>query len=53
MMVAEIYSKLPDYLEGALISRQEAPTVQLPLTEALQFRMTKLPKFWCKMWLAE
>lgn len=41
MMVAEIYSKLSDYLEGALISRQETPTVQLPLTKALHFRGDK------------
>src|SRR5215467_278787 len=33
MMVAEIYSKLPHYIERALISLQQVPTVQLPLTE--------------------
>jgi hypothetical protein len=38
MMVAEIYSKLSDYLESALISRQETPTIQLPLNKQLKFR---------------
>jgi hypothetical protein len=41
MMVAEIYSKLPDYVEGALISKQETPTLQLPLTKLLKFREDK------------
>ena len=41
MMVAEIYSKLPDYLEGALVNRQEAPTIQLPLAKPLHFRDDK------------
>ena len=41
MMVAEIYSKLSDYVESALISRQETPTVQLPLTKLLHFRDDK------------
>ncbi len=41
MMVAEIYSKLTEYLENALISRQETPTIQLRLTRALHFRDDK------------
>ena len=38
MMVAEIYSKLSDYVESALVSKQETPTLQLPLTKPLNFR---------------
>jgi hypothetical protein len=38
MMVAEIFSKLPHYLEGALINSHEQPIIRLPLTEELRFR---------------
>jgi hypothetical protein len=41
MMVAEIYSKLSDYVEAALVSKQESPTLQLPLTKLLNFRDDK------------
>ncbi|MGB7174823.1 MAG: hypothetical protein WBD23_14835, partial [Candidatus Acidiferrales bacterium] len=41
MMVAEIYSKLSDYVEAALVSKQETPTLQLPLTKLLNFRDDK------------
>jgi hypothetical protein len=41
MMVAEIFSKLSDYVEGSLVSRQEKPTLQLPLTQLLKFRDDK------------
>jgi hypothetical protein len=41
MMVAEIYSRLPHYIEGALVGTHVIPTVRLPLTELLKFRDDK------------
>ncbi|MGH2506570.1 MAG: hypothetical protein ACRDHZ_04005, partial [Ktedonobacteraceae bacterium] len=38
MMLAELYSKLPSYIEGPLLNGGERPSVAIPLGEPLAFR---------------
>ena len=37
-MLAEMFSKLPQYIEAPLLGADEAPSIALPLTEVLAFR---------------
>jgi hypothetical protein len=38
MMLAELYSKLPHYIEGPLLGFDERPNISIPLSEPLAFR---------------
>jgi hypothetical protein len=40
-LLAEIYSRLPHYIEGPLLGADQAPTITLPLSQPIAFRNKK------------